>query len=134
MNSSVFVDTSAFYAVLDQDDNNHRKAARTWTDIIGQDCGLVTSNYVLLETTALLQSRIGMEAVRVFQSDVVPIARVEFVTPELHAIGVAALLAASKRKLSLVDCISFEIVRSLGLEAVFSFDSHFRAYGFRMMP
>jgi predicted nucleic acid-binding protein len=65
---------------------------------------------------------------------VVPVVRIEFVTPELHAIGVAALLTASKRKLSLVDCVSFEIVRNLGLEAVFTFDSHFRAYGFRMLP
>ena len=134
MNSDIFIDTSAFYAVLDQDDDNHRKAAATWNDIIGRNCGLATSNYILLETVALLQSRIGIEAVRVFQSDVVPILRVEFVTPELHAIGMAALLAASKRRLSLVDCISFEIVRSIGLEAVFAFDSHFRAYGFKMLP
>jgi len=134
MNSDIFIDTSAFYAILDQDDANHRKAATTWADIIGRNCELATSNYILLETVALLQSRIGIEAVRVFQSDVVPILRVEFVTPELHAIGMAALLAASKRRLSLVDCISFEIVRSIGLEAVFAFDSHFRAYGFKMLP
>jgi len=134
MNSNIFIDTSAFYAILDQDDANHRKAATTWADIIGRNCELATSNYILLETVALLQSRIGIEAVRVFQSDVVPILRVEFVTPELHAIGMAALLAASKRRLSLVDCISFEIVRSIGLEAVFAFDSHFRAYGFKMLP
>ena len=134
MNSSVFIDTSAFYAVLDRDDDNHRKAASTWTDIMGPGCGLVTSNYILLETLALLQSRIGIEAVRVFQNDVVPLVRAEFVTPEVHSIGIAALLAASKRRLSLVDCISFEIVRSLGLEAVFAFDSHFRTYGFKMMP
>lgn len=134
MNSSVFIDTSAFYAVLDRDDDNHRKAASTWTDIMGHGCGLVTSNYILLETLALLQSRIGIEAVRVFQNDVVPLVRAEFVTPEVHSIGIAALLAASKRRLSLVDCISFEIVRSLGLEAVFAFDSHFRTYGFKMMP
>jgi predicted nucleic acid-binding protein len=131
---NIFIDTSAFYAVLDQDDDKHRKAANSWADIIEQNSGLVTSNYVLLETTALLQNRIGMEAVRGFQNDVVPVVRIEFVTPELHAIGVAALLAASKRKLSLVDCVSFEIVRHLGLEAVFTFDTHFRAYGFRMLP
>lgn len=131
---NIFVDTSAFYAVLDQDDDKHRKAANTWADIIEQNSGLVTSNYVLLETMALLQSRIGMEAVRGFQNDVVPVVRIEFVTFELHAIGVAALLAAAKRKLSLVDCVSFEIVRNLGIEAVFAFDAHFRAYGFRVLP
>jgi predicted nucleic acid-binding protein len=131
---STFIDTSAFYAVLDRGDDNHGKAANTWVEIAGQDRRLVTSNYVLLETTALLQSRIGMEAVRGFQNDVVPILRIEFVTAELHALGVAALLAASKRKLSLVDCISFEIVRNIGADSVFTFDSHFRAYGFNVLP
>ncbi len=130
---SVFVDTSAFYAVLDRDDANHQKAAIAWASIVGQNRALVTSNYVVLETMALLQGRIGMAAVRGFQNNVAPIIRVEFVTPEIHSLGVAALLAAAKRKLSLVDCVSFAVMRQLGLEAAFAFDPHFQAHGFEML-
>jgi hypothetical protein len=64
---------------------------------------LVTTNYVLLGTLALLQSRLGLKAVRGFQENVFPILKVEFVILELHRAGTAALLSTSKRKLSLVD-------------------------------
>ena len=127
---AIFVDTSAFYALLDGDDEHHAPSAETWRQTMGSDEIVVTTNYVLVETLALVQSRLGVEAVRQFQEDVVPVLSVEFVTPEVHRLGVAALLAASRRDLSLVDCISFEVMRDLGIRSVFAFDDHFRQYGF----
>jgi predicted nucleic acid-binding protein len=130
----IFIDTSAFYALLDRDDDNHQKAKKVWTDIVEAEHTLVTSNYVLVETFALLQSRLGMEAVRGFQDDLLPVINVEFVSSEVHRSGIAALLAASRRAVSLVDCVSFEIIRSAGIKIVFGFDRHFKAQGFVMMP
>ncbi len=128
---AVFADTSALYALLDADDENHVGSAETWRrQITGSDENMVTTNYVLVETFALVQSRLGLEAVREFQESIVPVLSVEFVTPETHRLGVAALLAASRRGLSLVDCVSFEVMRDLGIKSVFTFDSHFRQYGF----
>jgi predicted nucleic acid-binding protein len=90
----------------------------------------ITSNYVLVETFALLQHRLGVGAVRGLQEDLIPILRVEFVTPEQHQAGVSALLAADRRGLSLVDCVSFEVMRNLGIREVFGFDPHFKEQGF----
>ena len=130
----VFFDTSAFYALLDADDENFGRSARTWRAMMASDEHVVTTNYVLIETFALLQSRLGFEAVREFQENVVPVLQVEFVTPEMHRLGVAALLAAARRGLSLVDCVSFEVMRESGLKSAFTFDGHFRAYGFTALP
>ena len=47
---TVFVDTSAFLAVLDADDVNHFQASRVWQDLITQEVPLVCNNYVLVET------------------------------------------------------------------------------------
>ena len=94
----------------------------------------MTSNYVLVETFALLQNRLGIAAVRAFQEDIVPILNIEFVSPEVHRSGASALLAAAKRNLSLVDCINFEIMRGLGIRAAFAFDAHFKETGFQAMP
>ena len=68
---------------------------------------LFTHNYVLLETTALLQNRLGLAAVRVFHEDVVPLLSIDWITGESHRAGLEAVLASGRRKLSLVDCISF---------------------------
>jgi predicted nucleic acid-binding protein len=127
---AIFVDTSAFYALLDADDENHTRSAEAWPKIMASDEHAVTTNYVLVEAFALVQSRLGLEAVREFQDDVVPVLHVEFVTPEIHRLGIAALLAASRRGLSLVDCVSFEVMRDLGIKSVFAFDGHFEQYGF----
>lgn len=129
-----FVDTSAFYALLDRGDQNHGSAKRAWTEILDAGGSSVTTNYVLVETFALLQNRLGMAAVRGFQEDVIPILRVEFVTAEQHRSGVSALLAADRRGLSLVDCVSFEVMRNLGIRAVFGFDPHFKEQGFTPNP
>jgi len=127
---AVLVDTSALYALLDADDDNHPRSAETWRQLINSDEGIVTTNCILVETLALIQNRLGLEAVREFQEDVVPVLSVEFITPEIHRSGIAALLTASRRGLSLVDCISFEVMRNLGIKSVFTFDAHFRQLGF----
>jgi predicted nucleic acid-binding protein len=130
----IFIDTSAFYALLDRDDACHEEAKKAWTRILSIENVLVTDNYILVETFALLQNRLGVRAVRAFQEDIVPIVNIEFVNLEIHRSGIAALLASSKRNLSLVDCISFEIMRSLGIKTVFGFDAHFKEGGFQALP
>ena len=130
----IFIDTSAFYALLDRDDQNHPRARNAWKAALDSKAHLTTSNYVLAETFALLQTRLGLGAVRGFQQEVVPILQVEFITPELHRLGMAALLSAARRGLSLVDCVSFEVMRNLEITASFVFDSHFREQGFLIVP
>jgi len=130
----IFVDTSAFYALLDGGDENHGAAKGAWTQMLNAGDPSVTSNYVLVETFALLQNRLGMAAVRGFQEDVMPVVHLEFISPEQHQSGISALLAADRRGLSLVDCVSFEVMRHLGIRTVFCFDTHFRKQGFTLIP
>lgn len=95
---------------------------------------MFASSYVLVETTALLQHRIGIEAVRVLADDVAPTLDVQWIGAEEHRMAMLALLAANRRALSLVDCSSFEVMRRLGLRTAFSFDAHFAEQGFELLP
>ena len=131
---TIFIDTSALFALLDRDDANHEGAKSTWVGLLADEKPLITTNYVLVESFALVQHRLGLAAVRAFQEDLLPVVRVEWVTDTLHRAGVSALLAASSRNLSLVDCVSFEIMRRTGIKAVFAFDPHFSRQGFNCIP
>jgi len=131
---SLFVDTSAFFAVLDANDENHVAARHMWEDLLTQEVVLVCSNYVLVETLALVQRRLGIPAVRVLQEDIMPMLNVEWVDESLHQVGIASVLAAARRRLSLVDCVSFEIMRRLGIKTAFVFDHHFEEQGFECLP
>ena len=130
----IFIDTSSLYALLDRTDENHLKAKREWNQILDEDYTLVASNYILVETLALLQNRLGMEAVRGFQEDVFPMLYVEFITLKIHRLGTSALLSSSRRRLSLVDCVSFEVMRETRIRKVFAFDPHFKEQGLEVMP
>ncbi|HYK60204.1 MAG TPA: PIN domain-containing protein [Bryobacteraceae bacterium] len=131
---SIFVDTSGLYAVFDRDDANHSKARVAWEEWLRQDEPLITNNYVILETLALLQRRIGVAAVRMFQEDVAPLLQVDWVSEGQHSAAVEAMLAAARRKLSVVDCVSFQTMRRHGLRTAFCFDPHFREQGFSTKP
>lgn len=131
---NVFIDTAAFLAILNADDLYHPSAMLAWDEILSSESTLFSSNYVLLETTAILQHRFGIEAVRLFENDIRPIIEITWVDDALHKQGMSALLVANRRNLSLVDCTSFEIIRQFGLDEVFTFDPHFREQGFNVIP
>jgi predicted nucleic acid-binding protein len=124
------VDTSGLLAALNPADDNHGRASRTLLGLLESKQPLVTTNYILVETTALLQHRFGLAAVRRFQDDVAPMLALVWVDAELHAEATAALLTAARRELSLVDCVSFVCMRRQGLTRAFHFDRHFREQGF----
>ena len=71
------LEAPAFYAVFDRDDANHSAAKEVWTALLREPATLLTTNYVLVETTALLQHRLGVAAVRSFHEDVVPLLQVD---------------------------------------------------------
>jgi predicted nucleic acid-binding protein len=131
---TAFVDTSAFLAVIDRDDDHHSKADKAWKRLLDGDEPLVTSNYVLVETFAVLQHRIGIEAVREFERDVVPVVGIRWIGEHQHAAGISAVLSGGRRCLSLVDSTSFEVMKGLGIRRCFTFDGHFREQGFDCIP
>lgn len=131
---NIFVDTSAFLAVLDENDANHRAAKTLWERIINGGALLLCHNYILVETSALALRRLGIEAVRVFDQDIEPILRIIWVTQEIHSAAVSAHVLAGRRTLSLVDCVSFEVMRRTGVRTAFAFDRHFLDYGYKLQP
>ena len=83
--------------------------------------------------TASAQRRLGSAAVRVLTDDLLPVVDVEWIGRELHERGVAAVIAASRHDLSLVDAVSFEVMRQRGIDSAFAFDRHFEETGFGLV-
>jgi predicted nucleic acid-binding protein len=120
--------------VLDRDDTNHDAAAEARHQLLNESAILVTHNYILIEASALAQRRLGLGALRAIHEDVVPILQIEWVTREQHRVATEMALAASRKKLSVVDCVSFIVMRDNGVSEAFCFDRHFREHGFRTLP
>jgi predicted nucleic acid-binding protein len=127
---TAFVDTSALLALLDGSDDHHPAALATWQVLAEQSARMVTTSYVIVETTAVAQRRLGVDAIRALVGDVLPLLDVVFVDETIHAAAMAALLAAGRRHLSLVDCASFEVMRRASVTTAFAYDQHFGDQGF----
>jgi predicted nucleic acid-binding protein len=131
---SVFADTSALYALLVRSERGHRAVASAFRELVQSGRLIRTSNYVILETVALLQHRFGLEAVRDFQNGIVPILRVHWIQEDLHRRAVDRLLRTDRRTLSLVDCSSFLLMDSEGIHEALALDVDFAHQGYRVLP
>ncbi len=125
----VFIDTSAFYALMDRSDSYHQSASKLWAHILDKGYYLKTSNYVTVETLALLQNRLGFEAADLWSRDVLGIVETLWIDEVLHNLAFEIWFSLGRRKLSLVDCASFVIMRQNKMEKVFGFDKHFIEHG-----
>jgi uncharacterized protein len=135
MTVPTFVDTSAIYALLDQDDANHAAAAG-WIAGPGSEVDeiLISHAYVIVEATALVHRRLGTEAVRALVDAFVPSLSLVYIDEVTHAAAMADHRASLARRTSFVDHVSFEVMRTGGIDAAFTFDDDFVREGFATVP
>lgn len=127
-----FVDTSALYALFDEDDVRHGQARDTLARWHDEGIRLVTHAYVVVESLALVHARLGRGALRRLAHGLLPIVDWHAVPRDLHDRALAAYLA-DRGRASFVDWTSFTFARDEGLEGVFGYDRDFERQGFRLL-
>ena len=129
----IFLDTSAAFAFVNREDDRHRASVKTFEAILDRGETLFTHNYAILETVALLQRRIGLAAAIAFQRDTQSYVEIHWVTESDHEQAVESWLERDTRRLSLVDCMSFVVMRVYGCKTAFAYDSDFETEGFELI-
>ncbi|MBM3477057.1 MAG: PIN domain-containing protein [Armatimonadetes bacterium] len=130
----VLLDTSALVAMIDTHDPAHEATRDTWASMLGDSSSLVLTSLMLVETLAVLPRRMGMEVVTAFCQRQLPLVEVYAVETPLLLTAVDTWGAARRRDLSLVDVVSFLVMRREGLSHAFTLDPHFAEQGFECLP
>ena len=94
---------------------------------------MIVTSYVLLETLALLQSRVGLDAARQFDHAFRPQLEVRWVDEGLHERAFRRLEIRGAKRVSLADCTSFVVMEEIGVSSAFAFGRHFEEEGFRLL-
>jgi predicted nucleic acid-binding protein len=131
---SIFVDTSALYALIVRTESGHDLMTKAFQKLVERGQPLLTTNYVLVETTALLQHRFGLTAVHDLETLLGPLIEIRWISAEVHRRAVDRLTRIDRRHLSLVDCVSFVVMDTEGIREVLGLDGHFRDEGYRLIP
>jgi predicted nucleic acid-binding protein len=133
----IFVDASAWIALLNQADGYHSKARAFASDLgAGHHGRLVTTDYVLDEAATYLRLRAPSSALKQFRSilETSPSVETIWTTPARFWAAWEMLGARDDKRWSLTDCLSFVTMESLGIRSAFSFDSDFAQAGFDLLP
>ena len=135
MVEKVFVDTSAFYALMIKADSAHRQMVSALEDLkAGKTCW-VTSDYVMDESATLLNVR-GHHSLAVEILDLVGKSRaleLEWMDPQRFSKTRSLFSKYQDQGFSFTDCFSFALMRELKIKRAFTKDSHFQVMGFEQM-
>jgi predicted nucleic acid-binding protein len=129
---TVFVDTSGFYTALDRTDPFHAVAAQCFRRGTAENWHLETANYVVHETWALVQHRLGWDGLDAFLEGLLPLCAVVWVDAELYQKAADFCASERKRLLSLIGCISFELMKQSEWNKAIARDKHFAEKGIQI--
>jgi hypothetical protein len=132
----IFIDTSGFYALEDKSDNNHKAAKVFWEKIAQKKAPLFITDYIFDETYTLLRSTLGYEKAIGFGESIKESTVVQVVQVDEEVQEEAWKIAKNykDKDFSFTDCTSFVVMKNMGLKEAFSFDRHFKEYGFLGKP
>ena len=129
----VVIDSSAFFALLVDDDAFHQQALGYYHLLLEREQELWTTSYVLSETIALLQRRRGFESARSFVEKFEPSIRVHWVDAAVHQAAWRRYADSRGAGMNLVDWTVATVAESMNAQ-IFTFDSDFSNQGFAVVP
>lgn len=135
----VFIDTWAWVALANENDNWHEVAEILNQDLVSAGYLYVTTNFVLDESYTLIQARLHKQAAIDFGEEI----RVSKETGVLKIIHISEEIEKEAWKIfknykdkdfSFTDCISFVVMQKEGINEAFTDDDHFSQFGFIRLP
>jgi predicted nucleic acid-binding protein len=135
MASKILLDTGMFKALVDPKDEHHQQSITLIKQLSEEMVMLVTTNYILDEAFTLIRVRCGLTVVKKFR---------ESLRQSLQQLDIVRVTTNDEaeawkwflndwRNLSFTDCVTFAVMKRLGLTRAAAFDEHFRMAGFEVL-
>ena len=135
----LFVDTGAFYAVYDEDDDHHEEVQRVLSALRSDRPAygpIFTSRFVLAETATLILYRIGHDAAVDALQTVLQSSTFNILPVDARTFREAAeeFERYDDQEISFVDHLTGVLAQEKDIEHIFAFDSDFRTLGYTLVP
>jgi predicted nucleic acid-binding protein len=129
----IFVDTGAWYALVDAKDPDHARVVPCFQDFQGR---LVTSNFVVDEVLTLTRYRLGWSVAHRLGTQLRSgrLSRLERVSQRDEEAAWSIFSRYDDKAFSFTDCTSFALVQRLELPVCLAIDADFRSFGLHCLP
>lgn len=130
----VFIDTSLFVSLFEEDDDRHDEAMRLFEEAMARKLGVVISDYIFDECVATVNSRADHStAVKagdfMLSSNVIELI---WLDQDLKLKAWEYFTTHADKGYSFTDCTSFVLMKEMKLIHYLAFDKHFEQAGFRL--
>ncbi|MCC5667083.1 PIN domain-containing protein [Nostoc sp. CHAB 5784] len=134
--TTVFLDTSYIIALETSDDINHDVTLKHWQVFIQELPRLVTTSYIFDEIVTFFNSRNRHAKAVEVGNRLLSSPSVQFIHVDevLFFEGWRLFQQYDDKSYSLTDCVSFVVMKQLGIRTALSFDKHFIQAGFEKLP
>jgi len=132
---AVFIDTSAWLALVNKTDALHEKAKQIRNRFLKQPVQFLVTDYILVEIANTL-SRIPFRASAIRLINLIQASsNIQLVEINREIYGEAWEMYRSRldKEWSLTDCTSFVIMNRAGIKDAFTSDHHFEQAGFNIL-
>jgi len=138
-NSVVFIDSSAWIAILDESNKNYSLARAYFEKILEQNARVVTNSYMVDETLSYLKSHFSSEFAQKFlaiiDDSVLSInLRVDWISRRVRRSALINFLKNSNPKMQVKHFYIYETIKRKRVDLVFSFDEALKYFSFPVMP
>lgn len=135
----VFIDTSAWLAIVNKKDKMHLKAKCEYVKLLEENVVFVTTDYILSETLTRIRYDTGhKEAVKFYEiindAYLSKSLIIQWVDPKMWHEAWQIFGKYTDQKFSITDCTSFVTAKKLKIKKVFVFDEDFKTMGFWVIP
>lgn len=136
MSKRVFVDTSAWVALLNKSDQYFQNAIKVYSDLA--DVKLFVSNFVVGETYTWLRNKVSYKTAYSFlkstyKKSELSQAEIIYADSSLEQSALHLLERYKDHRISFTDALSFSVMDKLKISDAFAYDSHFLIAGFNVI-
>jgi uncharacterized protein len=132
--NKVFIDTSGWANLFIATESYHEQAKQWFQHKRQQNQAMVTTNYVVIELVALLNSPLRVPRPQLFKYvEAVrnaPYINLIYIEPTIDSAAWELLKTREDKAWSLVDSTSFIVMQQLGIKEALTTDHHFEQAGF----
>ena len=129
----VFVDTGAWYALIDAKDPDHARVVPCFQEFQGR---LATSHFVVDEILTLARYRLGWSVAHRLGTELRSgrLSRLERVSPKDEESAWSIFARYEDKAFRFTDCTSFALVQRLELSTCLAINADFRSFGRHCIP